>query len=271
MTPARARRKPALVRFSGRRAAAAAATLAASAAVLTAVPGVAAAATTSANVPTVLHMGPGNETVRTGTKIDLGVHLFSGSTNLSNKLVLFYYRSAGQPWHFWHEVDTGSNGEAFIAYTAGGTLQFTARFRGDSVYAPSASAAYTYTAYTPQTSSATTLGQEMVNYAAAQAGKPYEYGAAGPNAFDCSGLVMYVAAHFGISLPHDAAAQYNDTTHIPQSEMRPGDLLFFTDSSGIYHVGIYAGGGELWHAPHSGTVVQRNAIWTSSYLVGRLS
>lgn len=262
MTPEHARRLPAHPRFSGRRAAAtAAATLAASAALLTAVPGVASAAT--GTTPTTLHMGPASETVLVGTKIKVGVHLFSGTTNLVDKVVTLYDHAPNQPWQLWQRVTTGSNGEAFATYTAGGQLTFTARFYGDPIHAPSGSAAYTYTAET--------FGQELTNYAAAQAGKPYEWGAAGPNAFDCSGLVMYVAAHFGISLPHNAAEQYNYTTHIPQYDIRPGDLVFFTSSSGIYHVGVYAGSGQLWHAPHSGTVVQRNAIWTSSYVVGRLS
>jgi cell wall-associated NlpC family hydrolase len=115
-----------------------------------------------------------------------------------------------------------------------------------------------------------TLGERAVADAARLAGDPYEYGADGPNAFDCSGLTRYVYGELGISLPHNAAAQYDDVTHIPASQMRPGDLIFFADSGGIYHVGIYAGDDSIWHAPHSGTSVQRDQLWTSDFLVGRV-
>src|SRR5207244_1464771 len=65
-----------------------------------------------------------------------------------------------------------------------------------------------------------------VSFAKQQVGKPYEYGAAGPDSYDCSGLTMASWRQGGVSLPHSAAAQYNATTHIPISAVQPGDLLF---------------------------------------------
>jgi peptidoglycan DL-endopeptidase CwlO len=84
-------------------------------------------------------------------------------------------------------------------------------------------------------------------------GVPYLWGGASPAGFDCSGLVMYVYAQLGISLPHYAAAQYNFGTPVAGDQLQPGDLVFF---DGLNHVGIYIGGGEMIHAPHTGDVVK---------------
>lgn len=116
---------------------------------------------------------------------------------------------------------------------------------------------------------ATNIGASAVAIAASEAGKPYVYGGSGPSSFDCSGLVSYVYARLGVSLPHNAAAQYNSMAHVPQSQIQPGDIVFFYNASGIYHDGIYAGGGQMWVARHPGTAVQLETIWTSQYLVGQ--
>ena len=84
-------------------------------------------------------------------------------------------------------------------------------------------------------------------------GKPYVWGAAGPSSFDCSGLVMYVYAQVGVSLPHNAAAMYSYGTPVAYGDLQPGDLVFF---SGLGHMGIYIGGGQFIHAPHTGDVVK---------------
>ena len=88
-----------------------------------------------------------------------------------------------------------------------------------------------------------------------QMGKPYVYGAAGPDAFDCSGLTEWAFAHAGVSLPHSAAAQYNYGMHVSYSELQPGDLVFFSEGGYIGHVGIYVGNGNMIDAPHSGSYV----------------
>jgi cell wall-associated NlpC family hydrolase len=105
-----------------------------------------------------------------------------------------------------------------------------------------------------------------VGVAAAQAGEPYAYGAAGPNAFDCSGFVQYVYSQVGVSLPRTAAEQQGAVTPVAASAARPGDLIFI--GSPAYHVGIYAGNGQFWTAPKSGDVVKLQPIW-ASYTVGR--
>ena len=86
-------------------------------------------------------------------------------------------------------------------------------------------------------------------------GVPYVYGGASPSGFDCSGLVMYVYAQLGISLPHYTVAQWNATQ--PISSPEPGDLVFF---NGLGHVGIYIGGGRFVDAPHTGSVVRIDSI-----------
>src|SRR4051794_3366849 len=114
------------------------------------------------------------------------------------------------------------------------------------------------------------FAQRVLQEAASHKGAPYQYGAAGPNTFDCSGFTMYVFGRFGVHLSHNAASQYGQTRHISSSAKTPGDLIFFTGSSGIYHVGIYAGGGQMWAATHSGDVVRYESIYAASYVVGRV-
>jgi peptidoglycan DL-endopeptidase CwlO len=89
-------------------------------------------------------------------------------------------------------------------------------------------------------------------------GIPYLWGGASPaTGFDCSGLVMYVYAQLGISLPHYAAAQYQLGTAVDRSQLLPGDLVFF---DALDHVGIYIGNGQFVHAPQTGDVVKITAL-----------
>ncbi|MCZ3388594.1 MAG: NlpC/P60 family protein [Actinomycetia bacterium] len=104
-----------------------------------------------------------------------------------------------------------------------------------------------------------------------QKGDPYRYGAAGPNAFDCSGLTMYVYKRAtGKSLQHLAAAQFRAEERIGRKQARPGDLVFMHDNGDIYHVSIYAGHGKIIHAGRTGTNVQRDPIWSNSVYYARL-
>jgi len=114
------------------------------------------------------------------------------------------------------------------------------------------------------------FGDAVVAEAATHYGAPYEWGAAGPNTFDCSGLVMVVFGRFGIGLPHFTVDQYAASQHLAQAAKQPGDVIFFYDDAGyIYHDGIYAGNNMMIAATHTGDVVRQEAIWTGAYLVGR--
>jgi cell wall-associated NlpC family hydrolase len=113
-------------------------------------------------------------------------------------------------------------------------------------------------------------GNRIVGIARSQAGKPYSYGASGPGAYDCSGLTMWVYRHIGVHLPHNSAAQAGRAHHISRAAARRGDLVFFHDGGGVYHVAIYAGGNTVWHAPYSGTRVRKERIWTRSVSFGRV-
>jgi cell wall-associated NlpC family hydrolase len=99
-------------------------------------------------------------------------------------------------------------------------------------------------------------------------GVPYVWGGGSPSGFDCSGLVMYVFAQLGIALPHYAAAQFGVGEPVARDQLQPGDLVFF---DGLGHVGIYIGGGEMIHAPHTGDVVKISPLseFGASYVGAR--
>ncbi|WP_372412451.1 C40 family peptidase [Streptomyces luteireticuli] len=93
-------------------------------------------------------------------------------------------------------------------------------------------------------------------------GAPYRWGAAGPDAFDCSGLTQYAYRKAGKRIPRTAAAQFYATRRITAQQRKPGDLVFFPRFGTIGHVGLYAGNGSIWHAPRPGGHVRREHLWT---------
>jgi murein DD-endopeptidase len=100
-------------------------------------------------------------------------------------------------------------------------------------------------------------GSEIAWRAISLLGSPYEWGAAGPNRFDCSGLVRYVHAQLGIAVPRTAAEQYSAAQPVDLTGLAPGDLLFFRiRGKRISHVAIYAGEGRFIHAPQTGRPVE---------------
>jgi peptidoglycan DL-endopeptidase CwlO len=107
----------------------------------------------------------------------------------------------------------------------------------------------------------------VVGIAMRYLGIPYVYGGSSPSGFDCSGFVMYVYSQVGVSLPHNAAAQYGHGTPVDRSQLQPGDLVFF---NGLGHNGIYVGGGSFIHSPHTGDVVKISSLsgWYDSTWVG---
>ena len=102
----------------------------------------------------------------------------------------------------------------------------------------------------------------VVGIAMQYLGVPYVWGGASPSGFDCSGFSMYVFAQVGVSLPHHAASQYGMGSPVSKDQLQPGDLVFF---NGLGHMGIYIGGGQFIHAPHTGDVVKISSLSDSWY------
>jgi len=116
---------------------------------------------------------------------------------------------------------------------------------------------------------------EALTVATNKIGDPYVYGAAGPNAFDCSGLVYFSFRKAGFDgIPRTASSQAGFARRIPKSALRKGDFIFFTDASGVYHVGIFYGWRNghrrVLHAPYPGQHVRVVRLWTTHWFAATL-
>jgi len=107
--------------------------------------------------------------------------------------------------------------------------------------------------------------QAVFNKAAQYQGVPYVYGGATPAGFDCSGLIKYVFAQFGVSMPHSSNSQAAMGTRISEANAVPGDLVVMPG-----HIGFYAGNGNILHAPYPGQNVRIQPIWSSDYYIVRI-
>ena len=111
----------------------------------------------------------------------------------------------------------------------------------------------------------------IIDMARHYSGRPYVAGGAGPSSFDCSGFTRYVVEHaIGRTLPHQSGEQASTVRRISRSQARPGDLVFFTHGGHVYHVGIYAGHGRLYHASEPGTRSGLGPIFSSNVFFGRV-
>ena len=112
-----------------------------------------------------------------------------------------------------------------------------------------------------------TVGAKVVSMAMPFLGTRYRSGGASPSGFDCSGFTMYLYAQLGYSLPHSATAQYKNCGYaVAKSDLQPGDLVFFSDSShAIGHVGIYIGNGQIIHARYSVGKITIDSLSASYY------
>ena len=120
---------------------------------------------------------------------------------------------------------------------------------------------------TQESSSSSSSGEAVVAYAKKFLGYRYVYGTNGPNTFDCSGFVQYVYKHFGYSLSRSSSTQANDGVAVSKSNLQPGDVLIFRDTSNskIGHVGLYIGDGQFIHASNSKTGVIISSLSSASY------
>ena len=115
-------------------------------------------------------------------------------------------------------------------------------------------------------------GDVAANWALTQLGKPYQWGAAGPDTYDCSGLTMMAWAHAGVSLLHYTGYQWEEGPHVPLDQLQRGDLLFYatdnSDPATIHHVGIYIGNGMMVDAPFTGALVRIDGIYQPGAPIG---
>ncbi|WP_322751041.1 MULTISPECIES: C40 family peptidase [unclassified Frankia] len=193
----------------------------------------------------------------------------------------------GPQWTTTAQLRTDSTGTATISTRLLSTTTLTAVFDGTNVLRPSLAGATTVTVRSPTGPGGgsaggaaagtaptvvpgSSIGEKAVYLASLQRGKPYVYGAEGPYAFDCSGLVQYVFKQLGRSLPRTAQQQFAASLRVPQAGKQPGDLIFFGTPGNITHVAIYAGNGYVWSAPETGRTVSLVPIWSSTYYVGRV-
>ncbi|MBK5305383.1 MAG: C40 family peptidase [Frankiaceae bacterium] len=193
-----------------------------------------------------------------------------GSAPAAMRLISDGHYVSGQPVEIqipegagWRTIGKGSTNTEGLARTSVAVTRDTrirAHYRGASSTTPATSSSVVI--------DVETFGQRVLAEAARHNGKPYQYGAVGPNAFDCSGFTRYVFGQLGRSLPHNAAAQRDMAQPIARANVRVGDLVFM-DGNG--HVGIYAGNGMMWDSPRAGRTVTKRAIYSSTYAVGRIA
>jgi peptidoglycan DL-endopeptidase CwlO len=117
-----------------------------------------------------------------------------------------------------------------------------------------------------------TQGDIAANWALTQLGKPYQWGGAGPDSYDCSGLTMDAWAHAGVQLAHWTGYQWLSGPHVPLDDLQRGDLLFYAtnnaDPATIHHVGIYIGDGMMVDAPYTGAFVRIDSIYQPGIPIG---
>jgi cell wall-associated NlpC family hydrolase len=223
----------------------------------------------SAVVSSHLALSPGAQTLHYGTTLRFTAHLAGPLGGLPNSPVTLWRRaSSGTAWARMVTLTTNDSGDVAYSRVMTHTGQWQARYGGSLVYDPAATTVRTITVLPPPPATVP-FGVRVVREAARHRGAPYQYGAAGPYRFDCSGFTRYVLSRFHIYLSHNAAAQYGEVRHVSHASKRLGDLIFFRSSGGIYHVGVFAGNGRMWAAPHTGDHVRLESIYSASYLVGR--
>ncbi|MDQ1012253.1 cell wall-associated NlpC family hydrolase [Streptomyces sp. V4I23] len=149
----------------------------------------------------------------------------------------------------------------FLLTRAGAVSALTIAAVGGTLLAPGTA---------PEAHAITSYASKALKVAASKKGSPYRFGAVGPHRFDCSGLTQYSYKKAGKKLPRTAQQQYNRTRHVSASQRKRGDLVFFHSGGYVYHVGIYAGRGRIWHSPKTGDVVRLAKIWTRGVSYGRV-
>jgi cell wall-associated NlpC family hydrolase len=201
-------------------------------------------------------------TIRYGQSVLVSGRALDGQSGkpLGNRRATVQY-TIGKGWKTAKTMRTSAAGNAWL----------TARPPRETVYRVLVSGASTPAIRVHVTGiPKVTKGQRAVAEAAKMVGRPYRYAAAGPRAFDCSGLTQFVYRKVGKKLPHKANSQQRYGRAVSHANARPGDLIVFRRGSYGYHVAIYAGHGYMYDAPKPGTRVGKRKIWSNNYVVRRL-
>ena len=217
------------------------------------------------STPSTLRIALSRTTVESGSSVAIYTSLTDADRALPNQRVAVDVRR-GDTWSYLATITTDERGQASYLRRPPTAETFRARWLGSDTHAAATSS------YATVQVLQNTAAQKLIAEAARHRGKPYRYGATGPDAFDCSGFTGYVfRAALGKVLPRTSRDQYAAApVKVARGAERPGDLIFTYDSSGrIYHVGLYAGNGYMWHSPRSGDVVKYSTLFSRSYKVGR--
>lgn len=220
--------------------------------------------TASAAVPTEATIDSAPTPVTWGTPLTFTGKLTGlGEQPVADQQVDLEWRGApDQPWSVSNVGTTDADGAAAIPATITVGAEWRISYHGSTVNDASSSPTVTVDSEQP-------VNQRIVDAAASQQGKPYAYGATGPDGYDCSGLTQYAHRQVGIELPRTSGDQRAATAEVNRADMVPGDLVFFHNGGSVYHTGVYAGDNKIWAAPETGDVVRLQDIWTDSYTVGR--
>lgn len=221
-------------------------------------------ATANAATPTEQSLDTAPSTVPEGNEITFtGTLTGAGERPVEDETVELQSATGHQSQ--WSAVDnavTDENGEVAIPARISDSGDWRMVYEGNTLREGSES-----TSEHVETEDAT--NEEIAEHAAAQEGQPYEYGANGPDSFDCSGLIEYAHGQAGIDLPRTTSEQRDATPSVDKSDRQQGDIIFFHDGNGVYHNGIYAGDDQIWHSPQPGESVELTDLGTEDYSVGR--
>ncbi len=157
--------------------------------------------------------------------------------------------------------------QATLAAAAAAAAARAAAAAGSSAEGPSQAPSWAW-----GSGASSTQGDVAARWALSQLGKPYQWGAAGPGTYDCSGLTMVAWAHAGVQLLHYTGYQWEEGPHVPLNQLQRGDLLFFatntSDPGTIHHVGIYIGNEMMVDAPYTGAFVRIDSMYQPGGLIG---
>ena len=171
-----------------------------------------------------------------------------------------------------HVAALKSARQAALAAAAAAAARKAAASASASSSASSSAGSTTAPSWAWSSGASASQGDVAANWALSQLGKPYQWGAAGPDTYDCSGLTMEAWARAGVALLHYTGYQWDEGPHVPLDQLQRGDLLFYatdnSDPATIHHVGIYIGNGMMVDAPFTGADVRIDSIYQPGVPIG---